>query len=1260
MRSLTGEKKEEAAFQLIKKKLCSAPILALPKGSENFIVYCDALHKGLGAMLMQNEKVIAYASRQLKIHEKNYTTHDLKLGAVVFAPKMWRHYLYGTRKERSRPLRVRALVMTIGLNIPNEILEAQTEALKPENLNAEDVGGMLSKDLPKEKLEPLKAELQKPFGLLVQPEILEWKRERITIDFITKLPKTANGYDTIWVIVDCVTKSAHFLPMKENDPMEKLMKLYMKEEVILNGDSPVPTIVVDVVVQPVSHSLPSEWKTYTLIWRNKADLQEHSLDDLFNSLKIYKAKVKHSSFTGNPTQNLEFVSSSNTDSTTDSVSAATSVSAVCAKLHIDVDDLEEMDMRWQMAMLTMRARRFLQKTSKNLGDNRVTSMGFDMSKVECYNCHKKGHFTRECRSPKDSRRSGATEPQRRTALSYQAEEEPANFALMAITSSSSSSDNEVPSCSKACSKAYAQLHSQYDKLTNDFQKYQFDVLSYQVGLEFVEARLVVYKQNESILEENIKLLNIEVQARDTALVTLRQKLNQAEQERNDLKLKLDKFQTSSKNLTEVLASQTNEKHGSGYFSSKSDCESLSPSSLSDRSQPSGGYHVVPPQITGTFMPQKPDLVFQTTPIDVETNHSAFTVQLSPSKPTQDLSHTNRPSAPIIEDWVSDSEDESETNDPQSVPSFVQSVDNLMKDCDYHAKKKAQPTPRNYAHGVHTQSKPISITAVRPVCTVMPKIMVTRPRHAHSIDTKSKLPIRRHITHSPSPKTSNSPPRVTTTQALVVSAAKGNKGQWGNPQYALKDKGVIDSGCSRHMTGNMYYLSDFEELNGGYVAFGGNPKGGKISGKRKIKTGKFKGKVDEGFLVGYSVNSKAFTIFNSKTRIVQETLHETNLTPVQKNDEDATFDEKEHDAKKHESEVNVSPSSSAQSGKQDDKTKKKAKGKIFVKSFTGNKYLSAEFEDHSNDSSNDVNAAGSIVPTAGQNSSNSTNPFSAAELEDITYSDHENVGAEPDFNNLETSITVSPILTTRTYKDHPVSQIIGDLSSTTQTRSLTRVIKDQEKLMKDKFQMSSMGELTFFLGLRLKQKKDGIFISQDKYVAEILKKFRLTEGKSASTPIDTEKPFLKDPNGEDVDVHIYRSMIGSLMYLTSSRPDIMFAVCACVRFQVILKASHLHAVKRIFIYLKGKPHLGLWYPKDSPFELVAYSNSDYAGASLDRKFTTGGCQFLGCRLISWQCKKQTVVATSSTEAKYVAAASCCAQVLWIPNQLLDYGYNFMHT
>ncbi|GKA01360.1 putative ribonuclease H-like domain-containing protein [Tanacetum coccineum] len=187
--------------------------------------------------------------------------------------------------------------------------------------------------------------------------------------------------------------------------------------------------------------------------------------------------------------------------------------------------------------------------------------------------------------------------------------------------------------------------------------------------------------------------------------------------------------------------------------------------------------------------------------------------------------------------------------------------------------------------------------------------------------------------------------------------------------------------------------------------------------------------------------------------------------------------------------------------------------------------------------------------------------------------------------------------------------------------------------------------------------DGIFISQLKYVAEILKKFDFASVKTASTPIETQKPLVKDEEASDVDVHLYRSMIGSLMYVTASRPDIMFAVCACSRFQVTPKTSHLSAVKRIFRYLKGKPKLGLWYPRESSFDLESYSDSDYAGANLDRKSTTGGCHFLLARRPhTWNAKKQTIEATFNNRknAEYVAAL----QVLWASfmdsNQMLDYG------
>ncbi|GJZ12145.1 uncharacterized mitochondrial protein-like protein [Tanacetum coccineum] len=262
-------------------------------------------------------------------------------------------------------------------------------------------------------------------------------------------------------------------------------------------------------------------------------------------------------------------------------------------------------------------------------------------------------------------------------------------------------------------------------------------------------------------------------------------------------------------------------------------------------------------------------------------------------------------------------------------------------------------------------------------------------------------------------------------------------------------------------------------------------------------------------------------------------------------------------------------------------------------------------------------------------------------------DDEDVGAEADLNNLETTMNVSPIPTTRIHKDHPKDQIIGDINSATLTRRMTNIseehaivkpkkvtqaLKDlscieamQDELLQ--FHLQKMDVKSAFLYGTIEEevyvcqppsfenpqfpnkvmhKDNGIFISQDKYVADILKKFDFLQVKTVSTPIETNKALHKDEEAEDVDVYLYRSMIGSLMYLIASRPDIMFAVCACVRFQVTPKVSHLHAMKRIFRYLKGQPKLGLWYLRDSPFNLEAFLDSDYAGASLDRKSTTGGC------------------------------------------------------
>ncbi|KAJ9547263.1 LOW QUALITY PROTEIN: hypothetical protein OSB04_019806 [Centaurea solstitialis] len=212
-----------------------------------------------------------------------------------------------------------------------------------------------------------------------------------------------------------------------------------------------------------------------------------------------------------------------------------------------------------------------------------------------------------------------------------------------------------------------------------------------------------------------------------------------------------------------------------------------------------------------------------------------------------------------------------------------------------------------------------------------------------------------------------------------------------------------------------------------------------------------------------------------------------------------------------------------------------------------------------------------------------------------------------------------------------------------------------KLMMTRYEMSKMGELNFFLGLQVKQLSVGIFINQAKYIKDILKKYNLENAKIMKTPMSPSCALDSDPNGKDVDVTTYRGMIGSLMYLTASRPDIMFSTCLCARYQSKPKESHLKVVKHIFRYLKGTVNLGLWYPKSSGYELTGYTDADHRRCKLDRKSTTGHIQFLGDKLLA--SKKQNCVSVSTAEAKYVAAASCCSQIIWMRTQLRDYGFKF---
>ncbi|GKD52140.1 putative ribonuclease H-like domain-containing protein [Tanacetum coccineum] len=539
-------------------------------------------------------------------------------------------------------------------------------------------------------------------------------------------------------------------------------------------------------------------------------------------------------------------------------------------------------------------------------------------------------------------------------------------------------------------------------------------------------------------------------------------------------------------------------------------------------------------------------------------------------------------------------------------------------------------------------------------------------------------------------------------------------------------------------------------------------------------GKFDGKADEGFLVRYSINNKAFRVFNTRTRKVEENLHinflenkpnvarsgpewlfdidsltkSMNYEPITTGNQtngDAGIETnvnarqaKQEKASDHENILlplmlsNSPLSSSTRSTYDKDVDEVQDKGDDDLSQRNGQEKKKEGYANSTNRDSTtspSVSTVGPSINTASENintgslniniaspipSDSSMQSLENTGIFDDAYDDRE-VGAEADLNNLETTMNVSPIPTTRIHKDHPKDRIIGDINSATQTRRMIKISEEHamvfrnkkdergiivrnkarlaaqgytqeegidddkvfapvarieaiglflayasfmgfivyqmdvksvflygtieeevyvcqppdkgdillvqvyvddiifgstkkslcvefEQMMHKRFQMSSMGELTFFLGLQ-----------------------------TASTPMETNKALVKDEKDDNVDVHLYRSMIGSLMYLTASRPDITFDVCACARFQVTPKVSYLHAVKRIFRYLKGQPKLGLWYPRDSPFDLEAFFDSDYAGASLDRKSTIGGCQFLRKR-----------------------------QVLWIQNQMLDYGFNFMNN
>ncbi|GJS96907.1 putative ribonuclease H-like domain-containing protein [Tanacetum coccineum] len=636
----------------------------------------------------------------------------------------------------------------------------------------------------------------------------------------------------------------------------------------------------------------------------------------------------------------------------------------------------------------------------------------------------------------------------------------------------------------------------------------------------------------------------------------------------------------------------------------------------------------------------------------------------------------------------------------------------------HPSTKRNMVPK----AVLMRSGLVSLTTARPVNTAQPRTTVNSARPMTNVFNKAHSTVRIPINNKTTTKNSNfnkrvnivsgmnvnsARPKVVVNAAkpkIVLNAVKGNQcinhSEKGNPQMDLQDQGVIDSGCSRHMTRNMSYLTNFEEIDGGYVAFGGNPKGGEITdrggltclfakatcdesklwhrglGHINFKTmnklvkgnlvrglpsklfesdqtcvacqkgkatrafslgfmrpfgcpvtilntidhlGKFDGKADEGFFVGYSINSKAFRIFNNRTMIVEENLHvqtnQSNSNAGIKACDDAGKARKETVPGKdyillplwHNDPLLSQNSKSSP----DDGFKPSGDNEKKVTEEPGKEGGDPSNKNDSVNSTNNINNASDGNNTNNVNTVSSTVNTAGIEV-NVVSNDYKDVGTEADMNNVNTFMPVSPIPTTRIHKDLPVEQIIGDLNSAPQTRRMTKNLKEHRYTQEEGIDYDEVFALVarieaIMLFLAYASFKDSVMYQMDVKSAFLYGK------------VEEEVYVCQPPGFED--------------------PDFLNRV-----YKVEKALYGLHQAPRAW-YETLSTYIG-WVRKTT--NQVAYTNSYYAGASLNKKSTTGGYQFLRCRLISWQCKKQTVVANSTTEAEYVDASSCCGQMLWIQN------------
>ncbi|GJZ12207.1 putative ribonuclease H-like domain-containing protein [Tanacetum coccineum] len=950
------------------------------------------------------------------------------------------------------------------------------------------------------------------------------------------------------------------------------------------------------VNQKLLRSFSPEWNTHAVVWRNKADLDTMSMDDLYNNLKVYEPKVKGMSSSSSSTQNIAFLSSSNknTSSTNEAINTTHGVSTASTQVNaanstninnlsdVVIYDMEEMDLRWEMAILNMRARRFLKNTGKKLTVNGNETIGFDKSKVECYSCHKRGHFARECRAPRNqdnknkesSRRSVPMETSTSTALvscdglggydwSNQAEEGP-NYALMAYSSSSP----DLKIC-KRIDGGYAAFEGnpKGEKITGK-----------------VKGNLV--RGLPSKLLENDR----------TCFACQKGKQHRASFVTDDYNRFTWVFFLATKDETSGILKSfitgienlvDHKVKGKGKKTMNSGSWCLGGKHGRDVQNYEQGAHTTRTMLADSKLPT----TFWAEAVNTARYMQNRVLVVKPhNKTPYELFHGRTPTLNCIRpfgyhvtilntidhlgkfngsgpDWLFDIDALTSTINYKPIVAGIQSN-------GFAGTKASDNADPKSSHD--DGSKPLSDDG---------KKVDEDPREDNECKDQEK---------EDNVNNTNTVNAAGTNEVNAVGGKTRIELPFDPNMHALEDDSIFD------------FLRDDED--DGIVADMNNLDT-TIQGSPNLTTRIHKD--------------------HPLDQVIEDLQSAIQTRKMPKNLEKHGF---------------VSTIYALKDPSWIDAMNKKDKRGIMIRNkarLVAQGYTQEEGIDY-----NEVFAPVARIKVIRLFLAYASfkefmvyqidvkSAFLYGKIEEEVYVCQPPRFEDPDFPDrvykvekalyglhqaprawyetlstylLDNGFQRGKIDKTLFIKRHKgdillVQVYVDDIIFGSTKKELCNAF---EKLMHEKFQMSSMGELTFFLGLQVQQKKDGIFISQDKYVVEILKKFGFTEVKTASTPMETQKPLLKDEDGEEVDVHMYRSMIGSLMYLTSSRPDIMFAVCACARYQVNPKVSHLHAVKRIFKYLKGQPKLGLWYPKDSPFNLVAYTDSDYARASLDRKSTTGG-------------------------------------------------------